>query len=55
MCVVPYTPIATGQVVRIYVRYPSWIGNDDEREQVFVFEGELVDIWESGKAIIVIQ
>ncbi|KAI8875335.1 peptidase M50 [Backusella circina FSU 941] len=52
MCVVPYTPMATGQVVRIYVRYPSWIGNEDEREQVFVFEGELVDIWESVKVSI---
>ncbi|CEP08682.1 hypothetical protein [Parasitella parasitica] len=48
-CVIPYTPSVTGQVVRIYARFPSWIktGNANN-EKVFVFEGELVDIWESG-------
>jgi S2P endopeptidase len=46
-CVTPYTPSVTGQVVRIYARFPNWINNGEEK--VFVFEGELVDIWESGK------
>ncbi|KAI8374823.1 hypothetical protein BD560DRAFT_327402 [Blakeslea trispora] len=49
-CVVPYTPSITGQVVRIYARFPSWLDVSEEKnEKVFVFEGELVDIWESGK------
>ncbi|GAA5797146.1 hypothetical protein HPULCUR_002525 [Helicostylum pulchrum] len=45
-CVTPYTPSVAGQVVRIYARFPSWIKQED---QVFIFEGELVDIWESVK------
>lgn len=45
-CVTPYTPSVAGQMVRIYARFPSWIKQED---QVFIFEGELVDIWESGK------
>ncbi|OAD08868.1 hypothetical protein MUCCIDRAFT_76257 [Mucor lusitanicus CBS 277.49] len=49
-CVTPYTPSVTGQVVRIYARFPSWIKTENEgNEKVFVFEGELVDIWESVK------
>lgn len=44
-CVTPYTPSVAGQVVRIYARFPSWM---DGQEKVFIFEGELVDIWESG-------
>lgn len=49
-CVTPYTPSVAGQVVRIYARFPSWINQGEEK--VFVFEGELVDIWESGKVSI---
>lgn len=49
----PYTPTTMGQVVRIYTRFPVWLPEGDEyNEKVFVFEGELVDIWESGKSII---
>jgi S2P endopeptidase len=49
-CVTPYTPSVAGQVVRIYARFPSWIDiGEKNNEKVFVFEGELVDIWESGK------
>lgn len=52
-CIVPYTPTTMGQVVRIYTRFPVWLPEGDEyNEKVFVFEGELVDIWESGKSII---
>ncbi|KAI8372667.1 hypothetical protein EDC96DRAFT_438569 [Choanephora cucurbitarum] len=47
-CVVPYTPSITGQVVRIYARFPSWLDTD---EKVFVFEGELVDIWETSNTV----
>ncbi|KAI9357862.1 hypothetical protein BD770DRAFT_321836 [Pilaira anomala] len=46
LCVTPYTPSVAGQMVRIYARFPSWIKQED---QVFIFEGELVDIWESVK------
>ena len=49
-CVTPYTPSMRGQIVRIYARFPSWIKTEEENnEKIFVFEGELVDIWESGK------
>lgn len=44
---IPYTPSSAGQVVRISAQYPSWIENGAEK--IFIFEGELVDIWESGK------
>ncbi|KAI8070679.1 hypothetical protein BC940DRAFT_331517 [Gongronella butleri] len=47
-CVTPYTPSASGQVVRVYARMPDWWTNGD-RDKVFIFEGELVDIWESVK------
>ncbi|KAG1474066.1 hypothetical protein G6F56_000576 [Rhizopus delemar] len=46
-CVIPYTPSSAGQVVRISAQYPSWIENGAEK--IFIFEGELVDIWESVK------
>lgn len=46
VCVSPYTPSTAGQIVRIYTKQPSWTGGS---EKAFVFEGELVDIWESGK------
>lgn len=53
-CVIPYTPSVTGQVVRIYAQFPSWIKTENENnEKVFVFEGELVDIWESGKYLYI--
>jgi S2P endopeptidase len=49
-CVIPYTPSVAGQIVRIYARFPSWINiGETNNEKVFVFEGELVDVWESGK------
>lgn len=52
-CVVPYTPSVAGQVVRIYARFPDWVDiGEDDNEKVFVFEGELVDVWESGKMMI---
>ncbi|KAI9478389.1 MAG: hypothetical protein EXX96DRAFT_483810 [Benjaminiella poitrasii] len=50
-CVTPYTPSVAGQVVRIYARFPSWT---KETEKVFVFEGELIDIWESVKVSILV-
>ncbi|KAI8098207.1 uncharacterized protein B0P05DRAFT_460800 [Gilbertella persicaria] len=54
-CVVPYTPSATGQVVRIYARFPSWIDiGEENNEKIFIFEGELVDIWESVKVSLLI-
>ncbi|KAG0177923.1 hypothetical protein DFQ28_005282 [Apophysomyces sp. BC1034] len=46
-CVTPYTPALEGQMVRIYANMPKWHSAGDERDKVFVFEGELVDIWES--------
>lgn len=46
VCVSPYTPSIAGQIVRIYTKHPPWMGG---AENAFVFEGELVDIWESGK------
>ena len=48
-CVTPYTPSTAGQIVRMYTRTPSWISHGQEVDKVFVFEGELVDIWESGE------
>ncbi|ORX54473.1 hypothetical protein DM01DRAFT_1335618 [Hesseltinella vesiculosa] len=47
-CVTPFTPSPSGQVVRIYARMPDWWSQGD-RDKVFIFEGELVDIWESIK------
>ncbi|KAG0168978.1 hypothetical protein DFQ30_004081 [Apophysomyces sp. BC1015] len=51
-CVTPYTPALEGQMVRIYANMPKWHSAGDERDKVFVFEGELVDIWESVKVSI---
>ncbi|KAI8093423.1 uncharacterized protein BX664DRAFT_259342 [Halteromyces radiatus] len=48
-CVTPYTPSQSGQVVRVYARMPDWTDQSDDQDKVFVFEGELVDIWESVK------
>jgi S2P endopeptidase len=49
-CVTPYTPSQSGQVVRVYARMPDWMDLGEDQDKVFVFEGELVDIWESGKS-----
>ena len=51
-CVTPYTPSAAGQIVRMYTKAPAWKSNEPDADKVFVFEGELVDIWESGKSKI---
>ncbi|KAI7906075.1 uncharacterized protein BX663DRAFT_498691 [Cokeromyces recurvatus] len=51
ICVTPYTPSVAGQVVRVYAQFPSWVKETDN-EKVFVFEGELIDIWESVKVSI---
>jgi S2P endopeptidase len=52
-CVVPYTPSIAGQVVRIYAHFPTWVDiGEENNEKVFVFEGELVDVWESGKVTV---
>ncbi|CAO3679861.1 unnamed protein product [Rhizopus microsporus] len=52
-CVIPYTPSAAGQVVRIYAQIPSWVESEEaDRRRIFIFEGELVDIWESGNSIL---
>ncbi|KAF7721831.1 hypothetical protein EC973_004094 [Apophysomyces ossiformis] len=51
-CVTPYTPAIEGQMVRIYATLPPWQGVDNERDKVFLFEGELIDIWESVKVSI---
>ncbi|KAI7860358.1 hypothetical protein BDC45DRAFT_454702 [Circinella umbellata] len=48
-CVTPYTPSSAGQIVRMYTKAPAWKKNEMESDKVFVFEGELVDIWESVK------
>ncbi|KAI9261401.1 hypothetical protein BDA99DRAFT_511279 [Phascolomyces articulosus] len=48
-CVTPYTPSAAGQIVRVYTKAPAWKSNEPGSDKVFVFEGELVDIWESVK------
>ncbi|KAI9025250.1 hypothetical protein CLU79DRAFT_744718 [Phycomyces nitens] len=49
-CITPYMPSTGGQIVRIYARMPSWVnGPAEELDKVFLFEGELVDIWESVK------
>ncbi|KAI8343477.1 hypothetical protein BC941DRAFT_388608 [Chlamydoabsidia padenii] len=48
-CVTPYTPSQSGQVVRVYARMPDWMDLGEDQDKVFVFEGELVDIWESVK------
>ncbi|KAI7865486.1 hypothetical protein BDF14DRAFT_1875560 [Spinellus fusiger] len=49
-CITPYTPSTEGQVLRIYTRMPQWMhGSSEELEKVFLFEGELVDVWESVK------
>lgn len=46
----PYTPEAKAQTVRIYRRPPSWETSPAFLpDKPFVFVGELVDIWESGK------
>jgi hypothetical protein len=29
---------------------PDWMDLGEDQDKVFVFEGELVDIWESGKS-----
>ncbi|ORY91217.1 hypothetical protein BCR43DRAFT_498714 [Syncephalastrum racemosum] len=47
-CVMPYTPSEAGQIVRLHVRMPPWYPAS-EKDKMFVFEGELVDIWESVK------
>ncbi|KAI9310616.1 hypothetical protein BX666DRAFT_1869476 [Dichotomocladium elegans] len=45
-CVTPFTPSTRGQFVRVYTK----ISPEDEQDaRDFVFEGELVDIWESVK------
>ncbi|KAI9252680.1 hypothetical protein BY458DRAFT_355365 [Sporodiniella umbellata] len=49
-CVTAYMPSSAGQVVRITAQYPGWI--EGGTEKTFVFEGELVDIWESVKVSI---
>ncbi|CAO3586227.1 unnamed protein product [Absidia cylindrospora] len=48
-CVTPYTPSPSSQVVRVYARMPDWMNLSEDQDKVFVFEGELVDIWESVK------
>ncbi|KAI9304825.1 hypothetical protein BJ944DRAFT_162883 [Cunninghamella echinulata] len=49
-CVTPYSPSLRGQVVRVYARMPYWkMTSEDDQDKVFVFEGELIDIWESVK------
>ncbi|CAO3613921.1 unnamed protein product [Cunninghamella blakesleeana] len=49
-CVTPYSPSIRGQIVRVYARMPYWkITSDDDQDKVFVFAGEIIDIWESGK------
>ncbi|CDS10102.1 hypothetical protein LRAMOSA02779 [Lichtheimia ramosa] len=45
-CVTPYTPSTRGQFVRVYIKSSP---SDVENTGAFVFEGELVDIWESVK------
>ncbi|KAG0810738.1 hypothetical protein G6F26_001535 [Rhizopus arrhizus] len=52
-CVIPFAPSIAGQVVRIHAQFPSWITNEEvDNKKIFVFEGELVDIWESVKVSI---
>ncbi|KAI8384788.1 uncharacterized protein BYT42DRAFT_493632 [Radiomyces spectabilis] len=54
-CVTPYTPSVKGQLVRVYARLPEWEKTEaDQQDKVFVFEGELVDIWESVKVGILV-
>ncbi|KAI9490393.1 hypothetical protein BDB00DRAFT_837673 [Zychaea mexicana] len=48
-CVTPYTPSVAGQIVRVYTKAPAWNNHGQDSDKVFVFEGELVDIWESVK------
>lgn len=51
-CVIPYSPSIRGQIVRVYARMPYWkMTTDDDQDKVFVFAGEIIDIWESGKYI----
>lgn len=46
----PYIPSEAGQIVRLHVRMPPWYPVLEE-DKMFIFEGELVDIWESGKSM----